>query len=95
MVWASSVGKYGNGKGVASRFLMHRWRCGYMRIFSKARTPLRLPQSRPRWKADAKGETAFRCQSGANSYFVHRGRCAKCLRCLDGDVAEWLKAAVC
>jgi hypothetical protein len=37
----------------------------------------------------------LRCQSGANFGFRGSGRSAKCLSCLDGDVAEWLKAAVC
>ena len=36
-----------------------------------------------------------RCQSGANFGFVPAGRLAKLLILLDGDVAEWLKAAVC
>jgi hypothetical protein len=34
-------------------------------------------------------------QFRTNSGFVHRVKYAKCLRCLEGDVAEWLKAAVC
>jgi hypothetical protein len=38
---------------------------------------------------------AFGCQSGANSGFVGWDGYGKCLNYLDGDVAEWLKAAVC
>jgi hypothetical protein len=37
----------------------------------------------------------FWCQSGGNFRFVLAERLAKLLKCLDGDVAEWLKAAVC
>jgi hypothetical protein len=37
----------------------------------------------------------LRWQSGGNSGFVRVDCCAKCLIYLDGDVAEWLKAAVC
>jgi hypothetical protein len=36
-----------------------------------------------------------RLQLGCNSGFVLPGTYAKCLPRLDGDVAEWLKAAVC
>ena len=37
----------------------------------------------------------YGCQSGANSGFVRWDCRARCLNYLDGDVAEWLKAAVC
>src|SRR5262245_11715404 len=48
-------------------------------------------------KRDALGGViiGLRWHSGGNSGFVRRDSCAKCLTCLDGDVAEWLKAAVC
>ena len=36
-----------------------------------------------------------RLQLGCNSGFVRWDDYAKCLPCLEGDVAEWLKAAVC
>jgi hypothetical protein len=36
-----------------------------------------------------------RLQLGCNSGFVQPSAYAKCLTRLDGDVAEWLKAAVC
>jgi hypothetical protein len=38
---------------------------------------------------------AVRCQSGANFAFRSANAFAKCLSCNAGDVAEWLKAAVC
>ena len=37
----------------------------------------------------------FQCQSGVNFGFRASRRSAKWLSSLDGDVAEWLKAAVC
>jgi hypothetical protein len=36
-----------------------------------------------------------RCQSGANFGFCSFGVRVNCLICNAGDVAEWLKAAVC
>jgi hypothetical protein len=38
---------------------------------------------------------ALRGQSVDNFWFVHMERLVKSLKYLDGDVAEWLKAAVC
>jgi hypothetical protein len=40
-------------------------------------------------------EIIFRCQSGANFRFCSFARSDKCPIYLCGDVAEWLKAAVC
>ena len=39
--------------------------------------------------------SASRCQSGANFRFCSLAQSDKCAIYKDGDVAEWLKAAVC
>ena len=67
----------------------------YAHLFTKP-TRRRPTRSRRRCERRARGDPWFRWQSGGNSGFVQwRFPYAKCLPRLDGDVAEWLKAAVC